>query len=94
MFAFLLLIILFDRCSSSDDSYIEVESCDSIRCQLPYCYCSNQSIPGGLSIRNTPQFISININGPVDKRTYNLLKDIFFSNKYYNPDGLLILFDN
>ncbi|CAF3745350.1 unnamed protein product [Rotaria socialis] len=87
MFILIAFIYFFDCCFSSEKSYSDIEPCDSNRCRLPYCYCSNQSIPGGLAIRDTPQFIAININGPVNKNTYNLLKKFFFSKKYFNPDG-------
>ncbi|CAF3377813.1 unnamed protein product [Rotaria sp. Silwood1] len=90
MFIVLTFIFIFHSCFSSHKSYFDIETCDNNRCRLPYCYCSNQTIPGDLTIRNTPQFIAITINGPIDDKTYKLLKEIFFSNKYYNPDGCSI----
>lgn len=90
MLIVLIFIFCLHSCLCGERSYIDVEPCDSNRCRLPYCYCSNQTIPGGLKIRDTPQFISITINGPIDKRTYRLLKEIFFSNNYHNPDGLFV----
>lgn len=90
MFILLILIIYFQSCFSNEKSYIDIEPCDINRCQLPYCYCSNQSIPGDLTVRDTPQFIAITINGPLDDKIYELLKDLFFSRKYSNPDGLFI----
>ena len=80
----------FYHCLSNGKSYLDIEPCEIERCRLPYCYCSNQSIPGGLTIRNTPQFIAITINGPLEEKIYDLLKEIFFSKKHSNPDGLLI----
>src|SRR5690349_9977759 len=90
---FILLIILnifIHSCISNENSYFDVEPCHIDRCRLPYCYCSNQTIPGELTVRNTPQFIAITINGPTDEKTYNLLEKFFFSKKYFNPDGLFI----
>ncbi len=90
MFILLIFIVFFHVCFSNEKSYFDIEPCDINRCRLPYCYCSNQTIPGGLNVRATPQFIAITINGPTDEKTYELLKDLFFSKKYYNPDGLFI----
>jgi hypothetical protein len=90
MFILLTLIFYFHYCFSNEKSYFDIESCDIDRCRLPYCYCSNQSIPGGLTVRDTPQFIAITINGPLEEKIYELLKEIFFSRKYSNPDGLFI----
>jgi len=90
MFILLILIICFPCYFSNEKSYFDIEPCHIDRCQLPYCYCSNQTIPGGLTVRDTPQFIAITINGPLDEKIYELLKDIFFSKKYYNPDGWFI----
>lgn len=41
----------------NEDSYSDVKPCDSERCRLPYCYCANQTIPGGIPVRETPQFV-------------------------------------
>lgn len=90
LFRFFILIIFFHSCFSNEKSYLDIETCDINRCQLPYCYCSNQTIPGNLTVRNTPQFIAITINGPLEENIYQLLKEIFFSRKYINPDGLFI----
>jgi hypothetical protein len=90
MFILLTLIVVFHCCSSSEKSYIDIEPCQTDRCRLPYCYCSSQIIPGGLTVRDTPQFIAFTINGPIDEQTYELLEDLFFSKKYSNPDGLFI----
>lgn len=112
---FFLFVYTFttEFCRSHEHSYTEVEPCSIERCQLPYCYCSSQSIPGDLSARDTPQFvrkkqfverncfvfifevsfqIAINVNGPLEKRIFNFLEDIFFSQKYSNPDGLIVKF--
>ena len=94
MFTLLLLIYFVCSCLSDERSYFDVETCDSHRCQLPYCYCSNQTIPAGLMTRDTPQFIAITINGPIDENSYGLLREIFFSKKYYNPDGLFVYLTN
>ena len=90
MWILLPLIFSFPYCLSRENSYFDIEPCDTDRCRLPYCYCSSQTIPGGLTVRNTPQFIAITINGPIEKKIYQLLDDVFFSKKYSNPDGLLI----
>ncbi|CAF1000129.1 unnamed protein product, partial [Adineta ricciae] len=78
---------LIRQTTSHDQSYNDIEPCSSDRCRLPYCYCSNQTIPGGLTVRNTPQFIALSINGPLDEKNYDTLEEIFFSSKYFNPDG-------
>ena len=85
----IILLVLLLGFSSDGNSYLEIEPCHIDRCQLPYCYCSNQSIPGGLTVRDTPQFIAISINGPVEDTVYQLLNDLFFKRKYFNPDGLM-----
>jgi hypothetical protein len=90
----LILIICFHNCFSGEKSYIDIEPCDPDRCRLPYCYCSNQNIPGGLTVRDTPQFIAISINGPIEEKSYKFLKDFFFQKKYSNPDGLFIEYIN
>ena len=89
MFRFLILIIYFQNCFTNEKSYIDIEPCDTDRCRLPYCYCSSQNIPGGLTVRDTPQFIAISVNGPLEEKIYKFLKEFFFEKKYFNPDGLL-----
>lgn len=84
----LLLLLVFSSYLSNGNPYLDIEPCQIDRCRLPYCYCSNQSIPGKLTVRETPQFIAISINGPLEEKLYQLLKDLFFSRKYSNPDGL------
>ena len=86
----IFIFVFHHRCFSNDRSYLEIEPCQTDRCRLPYCYCANQSIPGDLTVRDTPQFIAITINGPLEEKIYNLLKDLFFSKKYFNPDGMSI----
>jgi hypothetical protein len=54
----LIFIVFFHYCLCSEKSYSDIEPCHNDRCRLPYCYCSNQTIPGGLTVRNTPQFVS------------------------------------
>lgn len=90
IFILFIWILFFNNCLSGDKSYLNVEPCESNRCRLPYCYCSNQTIPGGLKVRDTPQFIAITVDGPTNNKTYQLLKEIFFSKKFNNPDGLCI----
>ncbi len=90
MLILLILIFLFPGCLSNEKSYFDIEPCQINRCRLPYCYCSNQSIPGGLTVRDTPQFIALTINGPLDEKIYDLLKDLFLARKYFNPDGWFI----
>ncbi|CAF1290499.1 unnamed protein product [Adineta steineri] len=84
------LILIFSHCCfASERSYneIDVEPCDIDRCRLPYCYCASQKIPGGLTVRDTPQFIALTITGPLNEKAYDLLEDLFLSKKYSNPDG-------
>lgn len=51
-------IILIQHSQANFKGYSQVEPCQNDRCQLPYCYCANQSIPGDLTVRDTPQFVS------------------------------------
>ncbi len=86
-----LFLFVFHCCLSNEKSYFDIEPCQIDRCRLPYCYCSNQTIPGDLTVRDTPQFIAITFNGPLEEKLYDLLDDLFFSRKYSNPDGMLII---
>jgi hypothetical protein len=86
----IFILVVFHCCLSNEKSYFDIELCQNDRCRLPYCYCSNQSIPGDLTVRDTPQFIAITINGPLEENIYKLLEDLFFSRKYFNPDGIYI----
>jgi len=89
MFIRLLFLSVF-ICLSFGKSYLEVEPCENQRCQLPYCYCSNQSIPGELTVRNAPQFIAITINGPLENKIYGFLREFFLRKNFTNPDGRIL----
>ena len=43
--------------ASAYTPYENTAACNSQNCKLPNCYCPSTSIPGGLSLANTPQFI-------------------------------------
>lgn len=85
----IFLLVVFSSYRINGNPYFEIEPCQIDRCRLPYCYCSNQTIPGDLTIRETPQFIAISINGPLEEKLYQLMKDLFFQRKFVNPDGLI-----
>lgn len=57
IFLIFLVVRFSESVNAEENSYSEVETCSDDRCQLPYCFCSNQTIPGDFSARETPQFV-------------------------------------
>ncbi|XP_049881059.1 chitin deacetylase 7-like [Pectinophora gossypiella] len=64
----LLLVVLVSSAPTDDEVVLPLaEPCDLEACQLPDCRCSTTDIPGGLAARDTPQFVVMTFDGPVDE---------------------------
>ncbi|XP_075985864.1 chitin deacetylase 8-like [Anticarsia gemmatalis] len=59
-------------------------SCDVEACQLPDCRCSSTDIPGGLLPRDTPQFVTITFDDPVNPNNIEIYREILYNRKNSN----------
>jgi hypothetical protein len=64
---------------------IEAKHCDQSRCLLPTCRCSNLDIPGGIHVRDAPQFVLLTFDDAVTQINSDFYK-LAFDNRT-NPDG-------
>lgn len=59
--------------------------CSAKNCSLPYCKCSNNAIPGGLSQDDAPQIVVITLQNAVNNQSYSGWLSLFEDLK--NPNG-------
>lgn len=59
--------------------------CSAKNCSLPYCKCSNNAIPGGLSQDDAPQIVVITLQNAVNNQSYRGWFSLFEDLK--NPNG-------
>ncbi|KAJ8708746.1 hypothetical protein PYW08_010128 [Mythimna loreyi] len=60
------------------------EKCNPDWCKLPKCRCSGTDIPGGLSPRITPQFITITFSNGINVRNIQTYREILYGRKNFN----------
>ncbi|XP_053610849.1 chitin deacetylase 1 isoform X1 [Plodia interpunctella] len=81
---------------SSDEGWCDVhydpnaaERCDPKMCQLPDCFCSKNGTetPGNLVPSQTPQMITLTIDGPVNHENWDAYTNHIFTTDKRNPNG-------
>ncbi|KAJ2944845.1 hypothetical protein O0L34_g1739 [Tuta absoluta] len=61
------------------------EKCNEDLCKLPECACSSPNIPGGLSFRDTPQFVTLTFEDAVDFMSLDIFRSFLYGRR--NSDG-------
>jgi hypothetical protein len=64
---------------------IVAKHCDPRACLLPSCRCSNTEIPGGVHVRDAPQFVILTFDDAVTQINSEFYKQAFDNRT--NPDG-------
>lgn len=59
-------------------------SCPST-CTLPDCYCASTAIPGGLSVEQTPMFVTLTADDAIQDNTFDVFNQVL--NSTVNPNG-------
>lgn len=62
------------------------EPCDQAKCQPPDCRCASTDIPGGLSIKDTPQIVMFSFDDGLRDEDYSKFYSPVFSG-LKNPNG-------
>ena len=90
-----LLLLLFHFLAANSKPFIHpggvnavspAQPCDKAKCQLPNCSCASTEIPGGLSVKDTPQIVTFSFDDGLRDQDYqSFYSQIFNSRK--NPNG-------
>jgi hypothetical protein len=68
---------------------VVAKHCDPRACQLPSCRCSNTEIPGGVPVRDAPQFVVLTFDDAVTQINSEFYKQAF--DNRINPDGCPVI---
>ena len=80
LFVVYILLFLTKGVASEEDEKKD-------ECQLPYCYEDYKKIPGGIPLKQTPQFVVLTYQGYVDEPVFELIFEQIWKPKFINPDG-------
>ncbi|KAJ3197155.1 hypothetical protein HK101_005672 [Irineochytrium annulatum] len=87
LFALLRAVVAQDGTGNIPTGAENDYNCPS-SCKLPSCYCASKSIPGGLSLDDTPMFITLTLDDSVQDTTYDAFMEVQNSTK--NPNGCIL----
>ena len=62
------------------------EPCNESKCHLPTCRCASESIPGGLSVKDTPQIVMFSFDDGLRDQDYQTYYSKVFNGRK-NPNG-------
>nr|AYX80514.1 chitin deacetylase 6 [Spodoptera exigua] len=84
----LLALLLVSSATLAEDSSSEVpaaaEPCDREACKLPNCRCSGTDIPGGLTPRDTPQFVVLAFEDSVHEENIVTYRRVLYNRRNSN----------
>ncbi|XP_026735425.1 uncharacterized protein LOC113499229 [Trichoplusia ni] len=80
----LLALLLVASVYADDEDDGLAKDCDPEVCVLPNCRCSSTNIPGGLSPRDTPQFVSVTFDDAVNVVNILDYRELLYNRKNKN----------
>jgi len=63
----------------------KVDRCDPSYCRLPDCFCGGETIPGGYSPEEIPQFVTLTFDDAVNDLNQKFFQELFKDR--LNPNG-------
>ncbi|CAH0697353.1 unnamed protein product [Spodoptera exigua] len=85
-FVGLLALLLVSAVALAEEEEVEeAPECDLEACKLPNCRCSGVDIPGGLSPRDTPQFVTVTFDDGVNVNNIITYRNILYNR--FNSNG-------
>ncbi|XP_063393001.1 chitin deacetylase 8-like [Cydia fagiglandana] len=75
----LLVLVLLAAAWAQEVELPLAEPCDPEACQLPACRCSGTDIPGGLTARDTPQFVLLTFDDGVNVVNIETYRNLIYN---------------